>query len=297
MVSDDFAKRVIDVRGEAGVEWLNRLPVIIAECERRWSLKVRPSFVPLSYNYVAPAARTDDTEVVLKLGVPHYELMSEMEALRIFGGHGTVKLLEADFDLGAMVLERLKPGVPLSTLTDDEQATSIVAQLIKHLWKPAPSNHLFPTVAKWAAGLKTLRDHFDGGTRPLPTWLVEKAEVLFSELIETMGERVLLHGDLHHDNILSAEREHWLAIDPKGVVGEAEYEVGAFLRNHLLLQPKPEEALRRRIDQFVEELEFDRERLVGWGLAQAVLSAWWGYEDHGRVSAHSITCAELLARL
>ena len=127
--------------------------------------------------------------------------------------------------------------------------------------------------------------------------LVDKAEALFSELLDSMREPVLLHGDLHHDNILSAEREPWLAIDPKGVVGEPEYEVGGFLRSHLLFQPKPEEVLTRRVDQFVDGLGFDRERVVGWGLAQALLSAWWAYEDHGRVWEQPITCAELLASL
>jgi len=297
IVSDKFAQKVIDVHGETGIKWLSRLPDIIAECEHRWSLKVMPPFDPLSYSYVAPAVRANGTEVVLKLGVPHDGLMTEMEALRLFDGSGAVKLLEADVVLGAIVLERLKPGAFLSNLADDEQATTIAAQVIRRLWRPAPSEHPFPTVAEWAAGLKTMRDHFDGGTGPLPASLVEKAEALFSELIDPMGKPMLLHGDLHHDNILSAERESWLAIDPKGVVGEAEYEVGAFLRNHLLLRPNPEKVLARRIAQFVEELGLDRERIIGWGLAQAVLSAWWGYEDHGRLLEQPITCAELLARL
>ncbi len=112
-----------------------------------------------------------------------------------------------------------------------------------------------------------------------------------------MSAPVLLHGDLHHDNILSADREPWLAIDPKGVVGEAEYEVGAFVRNRLFAGPKPEMLLARRVDQFVDELGFDRERIVGWSLAQAVLSAWWSFEDSGHVWNEAIACAELLAEL
>ena len=91
---------------------------------------------------------------MLKLGVPHDALMTEMEALRLFDGSGAVKLLEADVALGAIVLERLKPGAFLSDLADDVQATSIAAQVIRRLWRPAPSEHPFPMVAKWAAGLK-----------------------------------------------------------------------------------------------------------------------------------------------
>ena len=108
---------------------------------------------------------------------------------------------------------------------------------------------------------------------------------------------MLLHGDLHHGNILSAARESWLAIDPKGLAGEAEYEVGAFVRNRLLPKPGPELLLARSIDQFADELGFDRERVLGWSLAQAVLSAWWSFEDSGHVGDEAMTCAELLAEL
>ena len=108
---------------------------------------------------------------------------------------------------------------------------------------------------------------------------------------------MLLHGDLHHYNILSAGREPWLAIDPKVVVGEAENEVGAFVRNRLLPVSRPERLLARRLDQFADELGFDRERILGWSLAQAVLSAWWSFEDSGHVWDEAITCARLLAEL
>ena len=111
---------------------------------------------------------------------------------------------------------------------------------------------------------------------------------------------MLLHGDLHHGNILSAERQPWLALDPKGVVGEAEYEVGALLRNpmpQILDEAQPRQLLSRRVDQLAEELGFDRARLIGWGLAQAVLSAWWTYEDHGHGWEPGIACANHLAAL
>ena len=296
-VPDGLSQRVIDVHGAAGADWLSRLPETITECERRWSLNVMPPFASLSYNYVAPVLCADGKEAVLKLGVPHNEFVNEMEALRIYGGAGMVKLLAGDVDLGAMLLERLKPGTLLSSLTDDEQATSIAAQVMRQLRRPLPPEHQFPTVSDWASGLERLRERFAGTTGPFSAPLVEKAETLFSELIGAMGAPVLLHGDLHHDNILSAGRKPWLAVDPKGVVGEAEYEVGAFVRNRLIPGPRPERLLARRVDQFADELGFDRERIVGWSLAQAVLSAWWSFEDSGQVWNEAITCAELLAEL
>ena len=132
--------------------------------------------------------------MVLKLGIPHNEFRTEIEALRFFDGHGAARLLDSDSDLGAMVLERIRPGLTLSSIPDDEQATSIAAQVMKELWRPPPPVHPFPTVSDWAAGLAGLRDRFGGATGPLPSSMVEQAETLFSELIDSMGERVLLMG-------------------------------------------------------------------------------------------------------
>lgn len=292
-----FDQKIIDVHGEEGAEWLRRLSDTISACERLWSIKVLPPFTPLSYNYVAPAVRAEGTEVVLKLGVPHYERKMEWEALRFFDGHGIARLFESDWDLGAILLERLRPGWFLASISGDEEATSIATQVMKQLWRPLPAEHSFPRIEDWAAQLERLRDRFGGATGPIPPSLVEQAETRFSELIGSMGECVLLHGDLHQYNILSATREPWLAIDPKGVVGEREYEVGALLRNCLLSSPQPERTLARRVSQLAEELGFDRERLLSWGLAQAVLSVWWSIEDGDQGWDEAISCAEVIDRV
>lgn len=299
-VPNSLACTIVEVFGQRGVAWLSDLPALVVRCERRWSLRVLPPVESLSYNYVAPAVRADGTAVILKLGVPSPELLTEMAALRLFDGCGSVRLLDADPEGGALLLEHLKPGTPLSSLTDDAQATSIAVRVMKQLWRPVPPEHPFPTIAKWAAGIMRLRDRFDGGTGPFPANWVERAECLFSELIGSMDEPVLLHGDLHHFNILAAERLPWLAIDPKGVVGEPAYEVGALLRNPLpriLSDPGVSHILARRLDQLAAELGFFRSRLRDWAVAQAVLAGWWSFEDHGSGWEPWLACAELLAAL
>ena len=185
-------------------------------------------------------------------------------------------------------------------MADDEIATAIAAQVMQQLWRPVPPNHPFPTVANWARGMDRLRQEFDGGTGPFPKKLVQTAVSLFNDLLPSQAEPVLLHGDLHHWNILRATRAPWLALDPKGVVGEPAYEVGAWLRNpidRLLHLSDLPHIQARRIDQFVELLGLDRQRLIGWGIAQAVLSAWWSYEDHGYGWDGAIVCAESLLGL
>jgi streptomycin 6-kinase len=300
-IPDEFALRMIEVYGDVGAAWLEHLPQLIAECEQRWALTVQPPFA-LTYNYVAPAVRVDGTPVVIKLGVPGSVIQTELAALQLYDGKGIVQLLEADADQAALLLERLLPGTPLTQLAlqDDAQATAIAAEVMRQLWRPAPADHPFPTVQKWSQGMQRLRTHFDGGTGPLPKRLVELAETLFADLLASMAEPVLLHGDLHHDNILSAHRQPWLALDPQGVVGEPAYEVGALLRNpmpQLLSWPDLKRVQARRVDQLAEVLGFDRERIVAWGVAQAVLSGWWSIEDHGAGWEPAFACAGVLAEL
>ena len=249
---------------------------------------------------MVPALREDGAPAVLKLSFPgDKEFATEAAALRIFGGRGICRLLELDLTLGAMLLERLQPGAPLTTVGDDEEATALAAGVIENLRRPAPPDHGFPTVSDWARGFERLRRRFDGGTGPMPEGLVREAETLFAGLLASEGERLLLHGDLHHGNLLSAGGGSWLAIDPKGVVGEAAYEAAALLHNPVgaLDGPDPRGLLERRLDVLSGELGLDRGRVRAWGLAQAVLSAYWGLEDGGRVWDEALTFAGLLAEI
>jgi streptomycin 6-kinase len=294
-----FVRTILDLFDERGQTWLDNLPDVLAECEQRWSLTIHPPFA-LSYNYVAPATRVDGITVVIKAGVPVDSLMDEMKTLRIWNSCGCVQLLDSDPEAGVMLLERLDPGVPLITVEDDDQATLIFAQVARQLWQSAPSVHNFNTVHDWAKGMGRLRTHFDGGTGPFPKRLVETAESLYTDLLASQAGQVLLHGDLHHWNILSSQRQPWLAIDPKGIVGEPAYEVGAWMRNpvgRLLSRPDLPRLFARRVDILAAELALDRQRIIAWSLAQAVLSAWWSIDDHGLGWEEAIEVAEILSGL
>jgi streptomycin 6-kinase len=293
----EFITTISNTFGEAGVAWLGRLPHLLEECADQWSLAGLEPVEELSYNFVAAARRADGSEVMLKIGVPNPELDSEIAALRVYDGRGAARMLAVDEERGALLLERLRPGVPLARLGDDEEATRIAARVMRALWRRPPAYHSFRSVRDWAAGLVRMRHHFGGGTGPFPRKLTEKAERLFAELLDSMEDEVLLHGDLHHWNILSAEREPWLAIDPKGILGEPAYEVGALLRNELDLltrEPNPVRITARRVAILAEELGFERERTLAWSLAQAVLSAWWCVEDRVNCYEGAIACAEIM---
>lgn len=285
---EKFIQTVLGVHKEIGEQWLNSFDHLIQYCEQNWSLQVGAPY-SLSFNFAAPVLFNDGREAVLKLCVPGKEFHTELEALRLYGGNGIAKLIDADQERGVMILERLQPGHTLNTVENDEEATVIAASLMKKLHIPVPASHyeIFPTTAKWAEGLERLREHFNGGTGPFPVRMVQKAEQLFAKLNRAVKNPVLLHGDLHHENILSAEREPWIAIDPKGLIGEAEYGVIQFLLNNLP-DDHVAEVTERRIDIFVEELKLDKARVLSWAFCHSILSAWWCIEDGSEWSDDSL---------
>jgi streptomycin 6-kinase len=124
---------------------------------------------------------------------------------------------------------------------------------------------------------------------------------LFAAFHAEAHEPMLLHGDLQHHNVLQSG-DGWLAIDPKGVVGDPGYEVGALFYNpmpRILDVPDLEQMLARRVAQLSEELGMDRGRIRGWALAKTVLNAWWMVQNE-QMSQNPqgiLRCADILSRL
>ena len=306
----EFISNIQNTFQKDGHIFLNALPDLIAEASARWGLTdIQPSS-NLSYNFVAFAKRASTTgldatsqpstqrEVVLKMGVPNSDMESEIATLRLFNGEGACRLIDYDEEKSWMLLERLRPGVMLSTLENNEEATHIAADVLQKIWRPAPKDDVFIRLSDWFDGLKSLRSMFNGRTGPLSEKLVERVEHSVKDFLTDNHKPVLMHGDFHHFNILSSERG-WLMIDPKGVIGPACYEVGPFLINpwgDLLSGNNYRLITKRRIDILHERLGFERERIREWGLAHAVLSAWWSIEDNGDWR-YAANFAEMIADL
>jgi streptomycin 6-kinase len=295
-----FIRTIENGYGEKGKHFITNLPVLVEEASLRWGLTNIQPVSNLSYNFVAFANRGDD-RVVLKIGVPNRELTSEMAALRLFHGDGACRLIHCDEEKGFLLLERLQPGKMLSTLQDDEEATHIAAEVMQKIWRSlehVSAADKFIRLSDWFDGLKRLRAMFQGGTGPLNEKLVDRVEQSVRDFFAEHQNPVLMHGDFHHFNILSSERG-WLVIDPKGVIGPAGYEVGPLLMNpwgDLLSGLNYHRITKRRIDILYERLGFERERIREWGLAHAILSAWWGIEDNTGWK-YSMRFAEMIADL
>lgn len=293
-MNDQFKQNALNTWGEGAKDWLDNIPKLIKVFEEKWSIKVDKPF-ELSYNYTAPARRQNGEEVVLKIGFPEdKEFKSEIEALKIFNGEGSVKLLESDLESCVILLERVKPGENIESLEDDI-ATKVIASIIKKIHKGVPENNNLLLLSDWYKGFEKYIKEY-GSKGPLPFYLINKAQKTFKELIESQGELKVLHGDLHHGNILLATREPYLTIDPKGVIGESEYEVSAMMRNPYL-KIIDEKVLERRIDILSDELGFDKKRITSWGFAQTILSCIWSIEDKTKGWTHSLNIGKTLLEL
>jgi streptomycin 6-kinase len=302
----EFISTVTKTFGEDGEQFIADIPAMVDDASTRWELtEIRP-VENLSYNFVAFARRGEvlsprdiispqtkgrvdpapTQDVVLKIGVPRDELTSEIAALRLLDGDGACKLIDADEEKGYLLLERVRPGEMLATLEDDDEATRIAARLMKRIWKNQPSqggvSSKFIQLSSWFDGLKELREMFDGGAGPLDEKVLERVERSVKDFYVENHQPVLMHGDFHHFNILSSERG-WLVIDPKGVIGPAGYEVGPLMMNpwgSFSDGIRDRRRVKRRVDILHEELGFERERIIEWSLAHAVLSAWWDMEEN-----------------
>lgn len=297
MLSPELAQKFVDLHGERGAAWVEAFPALLSRLRQRWGLALGETFAYVGYAFVARVDLPGGAPAVLKVAPPCPEFASEIAALRLYDGRGAVRMLDADPAAAALLLERLEPGTPLAELDDDVRATEIAAGVMRELWRPLAPGHAFPTVERWGQAFARVRAAHRGGSGPFPPDLFEKGERLYFELCASAAEPVLLHGDLHHWNILAARREPWLAIDPKGAAGEPAYETGALLRNRLTAEPGLRALTVRRAGQLADALGLDRQRILGWAFAQAVLSATWTFEDHGLAGEEQLMLPRALAPL
>jgi streptomycin 6-kinase len=234
---------------------------------------------------VVRAVRKNGTQVVLKLGLPHMEAADEIAGLRFWDGHPTVRLLEADANLNALLLERCQPGTSLRALPEPEQDI-VIATLLRRLWRRPPPSHGFRSLSLM------IRFWMEETLAARATWkdegLVRAGLLVFEELDKTTSDPALLATDLHAGNVLRAEREPWLVIDPKPFVGDRAYDA----TQHLLtcrarMAAAPHDTIRRIADL----LDVERERIRMWMFARVAAEPRDSWTDE------SVALARVLARV
>ena len=260
--------------------WLKGLSHVLRGLERRWTVTLGAPFEgeEVSCAWVAPATLADGTSAVLKLGMPHMEGAHEIKGLRFWEGDPTVRLLRADDALGAMLLERCKPGTVLRELPEPEQ-DPVVARLLHRLWRSPSAPHAFRPLSRlmeyWNE--QTLAD----AVRWPDSGLVREGLRLFQELPRTAPREVLLATDLHAGNVLRSERVPWLVIDPKPFVGDPAYDATQHLFNcEARLRSNP----NGTISSFADLLGVDRERVRLWTFARAAAEPRDDWKDDDSIA-------------
>ncbi len=266
--------------GAAGRAWIAALPALALDFLDRWSLKpdgpVKHGMIAL----VLPVIRADHTPAALKLQPVDEESIGEPTALRIWAGHGVVRLLEHDPTTGTMLLERLDATRPLSRVPDEIAAVQILAELLARLVAlPAPARmRRLADIA--AAMLVQTPDAVPALCDRSDQQLVRTCASAVAELICEPGDR-LLHWDLHYDNILAGQREPWLAIDPKPLAGDPGFDLLPALGNRwedVVATGDIPRAVLRRFDVLTEVLGLNRQRAAGWTLGRILQNALWDIE-------------------
>ncbi|MER5312780.1 aminoglycoside phosphotransferase family protein [Streptomyces sp. NPDC002773] len=279
-----FAQSTTEREKEPGAAWLRELPTIVEELLGRWECVPDGKVMHGGVGLIVPVRRRTGGAAVLKVSYPHPGNVHEPDALVAWGGLGAVLLHERDDERFAMLLERVRTTT-LAEVEDGDEAMTVAGRISRRLAVPAPPD--LPRL-KDQAGLWEEQLHKDATelTHALPRHVVGAAVATVRELGRVQPD-TLIHGDLHARNILCAEREPWLAVDPKGHAGDPAYDGGTLLKSRapaLLEAQDLRGAVLRTLDVFAEAAEVDRVRTRRWAQFHAVQAAFWGRRHGFRIA-------------
>lgn len=279
-IPEYFIKKIRQAFGEEGETWLENLPQTYKRCIKKWSLGDCSLAGDLSHNLIIFATSPIYGSVALKIGVPHAELFTEMRALSLYGGNNICKCYEFDKELGAILLERIIPGVNLTSEKNHSTRIKIASDVITKLAIQVKDDHGLPTYAEWLdKAFSRARSENKVGLKMLS--LIDKAERMYGEIEASDRPKILLHGDLHHYNILQDKSGEWQVIDPKGVIGQACMDCARFMENQLDMVQYEEQknCLVEMITVFSNTFNESKQIIASCLFIDYVLSTCWTFED------------------
>ncbi|WP_406500534.1 aminoglycoside phosphotransferase family protein [Streptomyces sp. NBC_01590] len=279
-VPEAFSRSTIEREGEAGAVWLAGLPGTVEELLDCWECVPDGEVMHGGVGIIVPVRRRAEGVAAMKVSFPHPGNVNEPDAFAAWGGRGAVLLHERADEHFAMLLERARSST-LAELEDEDEVVRVAGRISHALAIPAPPGlpRLRDQADVWVAQL-----HQDAQelAHSLPRYVVDAAVATAQELGHDQPD-TLVHGDLHARNILRADREPWLAVDPKGYAGDPAYDSGTLLKSRALTLVEASDlrkAVFRTLHVFAEAAEVDRERARRWAQFHAVQAAFWG-RRHG----------------
>lgn len=275
-IPEYFLRKASRQFGNAGPAWVQALPALLSQCIERWDLHHCRPIDNLSINLVCFATSPVYGDVVLKIQGPHNERFTEMTALDLYAGKYACQTLECDYQQAVMLLERILPGDDLRSLPSKDEQLAIGAEMLLNLPIPMNQPHGFPHYRDWlVSAFNTMHSQFQPDE--LTQKLMASAWELFHELDDST--RFLLHGDLHHENILKSGDGAWKIIDPQGVIGPKLFECGRFIENHVIDDVRLDHEMTfHTIAYLAEAMQQPRRSVAGAFFILHLLSMLWGYE-------------------
>lgn len=272
-------KNLINLFGERGHEWFESLPKIIDTLKDFWSLKDSKPVTNMSWNYVAKAFQ-QKIPVVLKISCDKNLILDEYKALKHFNGHGAIQVIDINHDYNAILLEQAVPGDLLKDHypKNIKETINIYSSVVKELaTRPLSNKSDFIHVSHWLKAIDRITDS------RVEHPFIDKAQELRERLLDTTRREYVCHGDLHLENIIH-HQSTWLAIDPKGVIGEMAFEAAAFdlmSNDEIKANLNLSALIETRVHLLSKGLEIDFNRLLSWVYLRIIISAQWFIEDNG----------------
>ncbi|MDR1334073.1 MAG: aminoglycoside phosphotransferase family protein [Holosporaceae bacterium] len=266
-----FTDNIISIHGDAGQRWLDELDNTVANLAKKWNLRDLVAYDNLTFNYVLRGFQ-NDVPIVLKVGIRDGNLAKEAQTLQFFENHGAMKLI--DWADGALLLQRAVPGNSLMEYFPhrEEESIEIAADVIRKLHSISNNSKNFIPIEDLLGDFHKKWD--------IPDHFIFKAQCMAEHLLKTTTRRIIMHGDLHHDNILR-NGDGWKIIDPVGMAGDPAYEIASFMLNPIDKIWKCENAatiIKNRIEKFSALLAINPRRIAQWTFVKSVLCWIWTLE-------------------
>lgn len=287
-VPESFVRTTVEREAtEEASAWLRELPSLVEELLSRWQCVPDGGVMHGGVALIVPVRRAGGAgDAVLKVSYPHPGNVHEPDAFAVWGGRGAVLLYERDDERFAMLLERAGTRT-LARLGagDEDSIVTVAGRLNRRLAVPAP-----PGLPRLSARAEEWERELLADAEELPHSLSRRALDAALATVRDLGSvqpETVLHGDLHAGNILGADREPWLAVDPKGYAGDPAYDGGTLLKSRALSLIEADDlpkAVHRALGVFAEAAELDRERVHRWSQFHAVQAAFHGRRHGFRVA-------------
>lgn len=277
--SSCFKTKVISTWGQLGRQWLSDLPKIIHQLTIHWSLSQIKPVTNLSYNFVAFALQNLVDPVVIKISCDSQLIESERDALIHFKGMGAIQLIDSHLPLNALLIQQATPGLSLKEYQAENFNDKVnnYALVVSAISNQQLATHTFVHVSQWCQIIDNIQ------YSDIECHLIDKAKQLRQYLLGSSPKDYVCHGDLHLENIVQHDKS-WLAIDPKGIIGEKAFEAAVFdfaSQEELTAVINLREVIEYRISVLSERLGLDRQRLIAWVFLRAMISVQWFIDDKG----------------